>query len=329
LDQPPAVVDARAPVLSRPNRLGLRARMWPRLSPLARREARQGYLFILPWIIGFLAFTAFPMIATFVFTFLNITLAQEQPLRFVGLDNYVRLFGDSAVWDSLGVTFRFAILWLPFTIIVPFLIALGLNSIYVRGAGLFRTLFFLPYVVPFVAGVLVWNQMLSDTGWLNNALRFLGWQNPPAWLYDINAIYPGLVLMGVWGIGAGIIINLAGLRGIPTELYEAARMDGAGWWAQLRNVTIPMMSPILFYTLILGVVEVLQYFLVPLVLKNGTGEPGGATLFYNLVLYKTFFTYQQMSYGATMAWLLFLITLVISLVLFAFSRRWVYYAGER
>ncbi|HEX8026210.1 MAG TPA: sugar ABC transporter permease [Candidatus Limnocylindrales bacterium] len=126
-----------------------------------------------------------------------------------------------------------------------------------------------------------------------------------------------------------MIINLAGLRGIPTELSEAARMDGAGWWAQLRNVTIPMMSPILFYTLILGVVEVLQYFLVPLVLKNGTGEPGGATLFYNLVLYKTFFTYQQMSYGATMAWLLFLITLVISLVLFALSRRWVYYAGER
>jgi len=329
LDQLPAVVDARAAGPSPSNRLGLRARLPRRLSPLALREARQGYLFILPWIIGFLAFTALPMIATFVFTFLNVTLAQEQPLRFVGLDNYIRLFGDPTVWDSLGVTFRFAILWLPFTIVVPFLIALGLNSAYLRGASLFRTLFFLPYVVPFVAGVLVWNQMLSDTGWLNNALRFLGWQNPPAWLYDINAIYPGLVLIGIWGIGAGVIINLAGLRGIPTELYEAARMDGAGWWAQLRNVTIPMMSPIIFYTLILGTVEVLQYFLVPLVLKNGTGEPGGATLFYNLVLYNTFFTYQQMSYGATMAWLLFLITLVISLVLFALSRRWVYYAGER
>jgi ABC-type sugar transport system permease subunit len=299
------------------------------MSPLARREARQGLLFISPWIVGFVAFTAFPMVATFVFTFLNITLAQEQPVQFVGLDNYVRLANDQQVWDSLGVTFRFAILWLPVSIIVPFVLALTLNSRYVRGASAFRSLFFMPYVVPFVAGILVWQQMLSNTGWINQVLEALGWSNPPAWLFDVNAIYPALVILGIWGIGAGIVINLAGLRGIPTELYEAARIDGAGWWAQLRHVTIPMMSPIIFYTLILGVVDVLQYFLVPLVLKNGTGEPGGATLFYNLNLYLTFFNYQQMSYGATMAWLLFGITLVITLILFRLSRRWVYYAGER
>jgi ABC-type sugar transport system permease subunit len=299
------------------------------MSPLARREARQGLLFISPWILGFLAFTAFPMVATFVFTFLNITLAQEQPLQFVGLDNYARLLRDPQVWDSLGVTFRFAILWLPVSIVVPFVLALGLNSKYVRGASAFRSLFFVPYVVPFVAGVLIWQQMLSDSGWINQVLRALGWAAPPSWLFDINAIYPALVIMGVWGIGAGIVINLAGLRGIPTELYEAARIDGAGWWAQLRNVTIPMMSPIIFYTLILGVIDVLQYFLVPLVLKNGTGEPGGSTLFYNLNLYLTFFNYQEMSYGATMAWLLFGIALVVTMILFRLSRRWVYYAGER
>jgi multiple sugar transport system permease protein len=137
------------------------------------------------------------------------------------------------------------------------------------------------------------------------------------------------VLIGIWGIGAGIIINMAGLRGIPTELYEAATIDGAGWVAQLRNVTIPMMSPILFYTLILGVIEVLQYFLVPLVLKNGTGEPGGTTLFFNLNLYQTFFTFQELSYGATMAWLLFGIALVVTVILFRLSKRYVYYAGER
>jgi ABC-type sugar transport system permease subunit len=328
LDQLPAVIDAPVRSLDQPGRSSV-GRFWPRLSPLARREARQGYLYISPWIIGFLAFTAFPVVATFMFTFLNITLAQEQPIRFVGLDNYARLATDPSVWESLGVTFRFAILWLPVSIVVPFVLALGIHSTYIRGASLMRTLFFMPYVVPFVAGVLVWEQVLGDTGWLNSVLRFLGWSSPPSWLFDVNAVYPGLVMLGLWGIGAGIIINLAGLRGIPTELYEAARIDGGGWWAQLRNVTIPMMSPILFYTLILGVVEVLQYFLVPLVLKNGTGEPGGATLFYNLVLYKTFFTYQQMSYGATMAWLLFGITLVITLALFALSRRWVYYAGER
>lgn len=300
-----------------------------RMSPLARREARYGFLFISPWIVGFLAFTLFPMVATLAFTFLNITLAQEEPLRFVGLDNWTRMAGDQHVWDSLGVTLRFAALWLPISIIVPFTVAVGLNSKYVRGASLMRTLFFVPYVVPFVAGVLVWEQMLGDTGWVNAFLKLVGVDNPPSWLFDAGWIYPALILMGIWGIGAGIVINLAGLRGIPTELYEAARIDGAGAWATLRNVTIPMMSPILFYTLILGVVDVLQYFLVPLVLKNGTGDPAGATLFYNLNLYKTFFTYQQMSYGATLAWFLFGITLVVTLILFALSRRWVYYAGER
>jgi ABC-type sugar transport system permease subunit len=299
------------------------------VSPLARREARQGYLFISPWIIGFLAFTALPMLATLAFTFLNLTLAQEQPLRFVGLDNYARLLGDSRVWDSLAVTFKFAAIWLPVSIVVPFVLALALNSSLLIGSSVMRVLLFMPYVVPFVAGVLIWNANLGQEGWLNNALHFIGWSNPPNWLFDTTFIYPGLVLMGIWGVGAGVIINLAGLRGIPTELYEAARIDGAGWFAQLRNVTLPMMSPIIFYTLILGVVEVLQYFLVPLVLKNGTGEPGGTTLFFNLNLYQTFFTFQELSYGATMAWLLFGIALVITLILFRLSRRFVFYAGER
>ena len=149
-----------------------------------------------------------------------------------------------------------------------------------------------------------------------SALRFLGWSTRPTGSSTRPPSTRASSLIGIWGIGAGIIINLAGLRGIPTELYEAARIDGAGWWAQLRNVTIPMMSPILFYTLILGVVEVLQYFLVPLVLKNGTGEPGGTTPFYNLYLYQTFFTYQELSYGATMAWLLFGIAMLVTLILF-------------
>ena len=136
-------------------------------------------------------------------------------------------------------------------------------------------------------------------------------------------------MIGIWGIGAGIIVNLAGLRGIPTELYDAARIDGAGFWGALRHVTLPMMSPVIFYTLVLAIVEVLQYFLVPLVINNGTGEPGGTTFFFNLYLYKNFFTYQNMAYGATLAWLLFVVTLVVSLIMFRTSRRWVYYAGER
>ena len=301
-----------------------------RLKPLARREARWGYTFLLPWIIGFLAFTLIPMIVSLAFTFTNVNLAQTEPLAFVGLKNYQQLFGDSQTWQSLAVTFRFAALNLPIAIVIPFVVALALNSPLLRGAAIFRTLFFLPYVIPFVSGILIWQSMLNlETGWVNAFLRLIGIDNPPNWLQEPSLVYPSLVFLGIWGIGAGVIVNLAGLRGIPTELYDAAEIDGAGWWAQLRNVTLPMMSPVIFYTLVLGIVDVLQYFLVPLVLYNGTGEPNGTTLFFNLYLYKQFFTFQNMSYGATLAWLLFAITLAITLVLFRTSRRWVYYAGER
>jgi ABC-type sugar transport system permease subunit len=167
-----------------------------------------------------------------------------------------------------------------------------------------------------------------DSGWVNGALNAIGIAHPPAWLDDPNWIYPGLVLMGIWGIGAGMIVYLAGLKGIPTELYDAARIDGAGAAAQIRHITIPMLSPVIFYTVVLATVEVLQYFLVPLVLKNGTGEPAGSTNFFNQYLYKNFFTFQNMSYGATLGWLLFAITLAITLLLFGAARRWVYYAGD-
>lgn len=301
-----------------------------RLSPLARREAAWGLLFLSPWLFGFAAFTVIPMVATLGFTFTNINLAQEEPLQFVGLKNYADLLSDGQVWDALGVTVKFALLSLPVAMVVPLSLALLLNNRYVRGSGPFRVLFFLPYVVPFVAGLLIWQGMLnSDAGWINQVLRFLGVQEPPNWLEDTGWIYPALVIIGIWGIGGGIIINLAGLKGVPTELYDAARIDGAGAWGTFRHVTLPMMSPVIFYLLVLGVVEVLQYFLVPLVLKNGTGDPGGSTLFFNLYLYKTFFTFQNMSYGATLAWLLFGITLLVTLLLFWSSRRWVYYAGEK
>jgi ABC-type sugar transport system permease subunit len=301
-----------------------------RLSPLARREARWGFIFIAPWIIGFLAFTLFPMVATFVFTFTNINLDQKEPLRFVGLDNYATLLGDGQAWDSLGITLRFALLAVPVGVFLPFVVALLLSSRHLKGPGLFRVLFFLPYVVPFVAGVLIWQTMLNPAdGWLDIFLRWVGVPNPPDWLRDTTWIYPGLVLMGLWGIGGGVIVYLAGLRGIPTELYDAARIDGAGYLGQLRHITIPLLTPVIFYTLVLGIVEVLQYFLVPLVLHGGTGEPSGSTLFLNLYIYKSFFGYHELAYGSTIAWLLFGITLLITLVLFGTARRWVYYAGDR
>jgi multiple sugar transport system permease protein len=300
------------------------------MQPLARREARWGLLFLSPWIIGFLAFTLLPMIATLAFTFTNVDLTQQDPLRFVGLENYQKLVRDKRAWDSLAVTLRFGLIALPVALILPFSIALMLNSSRLRGSTIFRTLFFMPYVIPLVAGVLAWGGMLNpETGWLNEGLKLIGIANPPYWLNDVRWVYPALVIIGLWGIGSAIIINLAGLAGIPTELYDAAKVDGAGFWGTLRHVTIPMMSPVLFYIMLLEIVFIFQYFLVPLVLNNGSGDPGGATIFFNLYIYKTFFTFQDMSYGATLSWLLFAVILVITVALFVTARRWVYYAGER
>jgi len=296
---------------------------------LARREALWGLVFISPWILGFILFTLGPMIATLIFTFTNINLIQNAPLRFVGLDNYEHLLGDARMWRALGATLRFAAIALPVGLLLPFALALLLNSKSLRGSRYFQALFFMPFVIPFVAAIFAWGGMLNpDAGWINGTLNFLFGIDGPDWLNDPNWIYQALVLIGLWGIGSAIIINIAGLQNVPTELYEAARVAGAGWWGQLRHVTLPLMSPVIFYSVTLGTVGVLQYFLVPLVINQGTGRPGDTTFFFNIYLYKTFFAFQDMSYGATLAWLLFVVILSITLVLFWSARYWVYYAGE-
>jgi ABC-type sugar transport system permease subunit len=313
-------------------------------SGLARREARWGFIFLSPWIVGFLAFILLPMVATLVFSFTDIELNSSQPVHFVGLKNWQDMLGDPQMWSSLRVTLSFAALQLPIAVIVPFLIALLINSKRLMAPGLFRILFFMPYTVPFVAGIVIWEQMENPTsGWiaafingLNGLFTFLLGplgivvnMTPPTWLNDPTLIYPALVILGLWGVGGAMIVYLGGLTGIPTELYDAAKIDGAGWWGQMRNVTLPMMSPVFLYTLVLSIVDVLQYFLVVQVINNGTGEPAGMTNFYNLILYKQFFTYGHEGYASAMAWLLFVITLAITLSVFAIARKRVYYAGER
>jgi ABC-type sugar transport system permease subunit len=314
-----AIVEMESRALSDPN---------PPRTPLARREAMWGLLFISPWILGFFFLTLAPMVATFVFTFTNINLIQNTPLRFVGFDNYAHMLRDARTWDALLVTLKFAAIALPVGLVLPFAIALLLNSSSLRGSRYFQALFFMPFVIPFVAAIFAWSGMLNpEAGWINGTLGLLGIDGPN-WLNDPSWVYPALVLVGLWGIGSAVIINLAGLQNVPTELYDAARVDGAGWWGQLRNVTLPLLSPVIFYSITLGTVGVLQYFLVPLVLYSGDGRPGGTTFFYNIYLYKTFFLFQDMSYGATLAWLLFVVILALTLLLFWSARYWVYYAGE-
>jgi len=301
-----------------------------RKSRLARREALWGYFFISPWVIGFLIFTLAPTLATIVFTFTNLRL-DISAMQFVGLANYELMFRDAGMWSSLLVTLKFGLISLPVAIFLPMLLAVLMNQRALFGKQGFRTGFYFPYIIPFVASIFVWAAMLNpETGWINMFLRWLGIQNPPNWLLDQTWVYPALVIVGIWGIGNAFLINLAAMQGVPTELYDAAKIDGAGPINSFLNVTFPMISPVIFYNLILVVVGLFQYFTVPLVLNQGNGQPGGATMFYNLYLYKNFFVFQNMAYGATLAWFLFLVILATTMVLFWSQRFWVFYpTGDR
>jgi multiple sugar transport system permease protein len=309
------------------------------MSHISRREMLWGLVFLSPWIFGFLAFTLIPTLATLLFSFMDLKITDGilATPDFVGLRNYQQLFRDPQIWStaatpgSLWITIKFGLIALPVGIFAPLGLALLMNNKNLKGQFFFRTLFYMPYIVPFVAALFLWGGMLNpESGWINRALVDLGVPkaNVPQWANDINWVYPSYVIMGIWGIGNAMLIMLAGLQGVPTELYDAAKVDGATGWGSFWNVTFPMISPVIFYNLVLSVVGLFQYFLVPLVVNSGTGRPGGATMFYNLYLFKTFFTFQDMSYGSTLAWFLFVIILATTIVLFGTAKYWVYYAGD-
>lgn len=295
---------------------------------LTRREASWGYFFISPFLFGFFAFTFLPTVAALAMSFTNFKLSGSA-FEFIGLQNYSYLFQDPQVWDSLGVTIKYGLIALPVAILFPLGLAVLLNTKSLYGKNLFRTLFYFPYIIPFVAAIFVWAALLNpESGWINEFLRAIGVQNPPNWVNDTVWVYPALVILGIWGVGNAMLIFMASLQSVPTELYDASKIDGAGWWATMFNVTLPLISPVIFYNLTLAIVGLFQYFTVPLVLNQGTGAPGGATMFYNLYLYKTFFTYQNMAYGATLAWLLFAIILAVTMVMFGTQKYWVYYTAD-
>ncbi len=299
-----------------------------RMSKLARQEMNWGLIFLSPWIIGFLAFTALPMIVAALFSFTDFNMIHPEEWQFIGLKNYARLFNDQQVVDSMMVTLRFAVISVPLSIALPLALALLVNAKNLLGKRVFRTLFYMPTMIPVVATVMVWGGVLnSESGWINKALEaFLGIQGPN-WLQDKTWVLPALVIMGFWGVGTTMLMLLAGLQNVPTELYDAATVDGAGPVARLRHITIPMISPVIFYNLTLSVIGTFQYFTQAYVISNGRGDPDGATLFYNLYLYKTAWGFNDMGYGATLAWVLFFICLTLTIILFATQRRWVYYAG--
>ncbi len=300
-------------------------------SALSRRETKWGLLFISPWIIGLLAFYLIPMGASLVLSFTDFQLGAStgtEGLRFIGFANYAQLFRDPQVRQSLSITLRFMIFALPIGVVWPIFLAAMLNAKSLWAKQLFRTLYYLPFIVPVVSVAYIWQGFLNTrTGWLNRFLELLTIPGPE-WLNSTTWIYPALVLVGLWGVGDALIRTLAGLQNVPTELYEAVRVDGAGWLRVFWNITIPMVSPMIFYNVLLLVIGLFQYFVLAWILGGPNSNPDESTLFYNVYLYKQAFVYSNMGYGSTLAWVLFLLALGVTIVLFGTQKYWVYYAAE-
>ncbi|MBC8335720.1 MAG: sugar ABC transporter permease [Anaerolineales bacterium] len=299
-----------------------------KLSKLARREANWGLVFLSPWIIGFFLWKFLPMVASLVFSLTSFNLLHREDIQWAGLENYQHFFSDPLVGVAVKVSLTFALIALPIGIIQPILMAALLNQKNLKMKRILITLFYMPKIVPLVSAVYIWQGVLNArTGWVNIALESIGIPGPD-WINTVTWIYPALVMIGLWGVGDMLLYTLATIQGIPTELYEAARVDGAGSFATFRHITIPMITPIIFYNMVLSSIGILMYFLVPFVLKGPNGDPGNATWFYGMYLYKEAFAYSDMGMGATMAWMLFLFAILVTVILFSTQKYWVYYAAE-
>ena len=294
-----------------------------RLGPQARREERAFYLFILPWIIGFLAFTLLPVIASLFYSFNYYDILT--PARWCGVENYVNLFQDDLFYQSLKVTSYYALGSVVLSIAVSVFVAIVLNR-NIHGVSFFRTIFYLPSVISGVAVSLLWLWLFNpDFGLINFLLWKLFRIDGPGWIYEAKWVIPSLIFMSLWGIGGGIVIYLASLQGIPTDLYEAAEIDGAGTLRRIVSITLPLMTPVIFFNLLMGIIGSFQVFTQAYVMTQG--GPGYASMFYVLYLYRYAFKYYQMGYASALAWVLFLILLLLTTLVFRTSERWVYYEG--
>lgn len=288
-----------------------------------KKEMIAGYLFISPWIAGFLLFILGPIIASFYFSLTDYEVVKS-PV-WTGLDNYRRLVHDDLFWQSMKVTTIYVAISVPLTLLLSFMVALLMNQkIYL--VGFWRTVYYLPNLVPLVAGALLWLWLLNPNyGLINGTLQRFGIEGP-LWLQSTKWALPSLILMSLALVGGPTLIYLAGLQGIPTDLYEAISLDGGGAWAKFVTVTVPQMSPVIFFNLILGIIAGFQVFAQPLIMTNG--GPRYATLFVVLYLYQNAFQNFQMGYASAIAWALFMVILALTIITFRFSSYWVYYEGE-
>ena len=298
-------------------------RWWSRLSK-RQRENITGYAFILPVVLGLLIFTFGPMIASLYFSFTKFPLLRAP--EWVGVRNYVAMFTkEKYFWQACKVTVTYAVTAVPLGIVGSFLLALLLDQ-RLKGIAFFRTCFYMPTIVPALASAVLWGWLLNpDYGLVNAILRKIGLPTSP-FLSDPKTALPSLVLMSLWGVGGGMVIYLAGLQGIPQSLYEAGRIDGANGLQLFLHITIPLMTPTIFFNLVMGLIGAFQYFTGAFVLTGG--GPLFATYFYNLMLYERAFKWVQMGMASAMAWFLLVVVLLLTLLVFRSSSAWVYYETE-
>jgi multiple sugar transport system permease protein len=306
--------------------VGLLGRLVGAKTKFQIRRALWGYVFALPWILGLIIFWGGPILASFYFSFTNYEVIGSA--KFIGLDNYVRAFtSDPRFWPSLERTFSFAAMYVPAVIIGALLLAMLLNQ-KLAGTNYYRTVFFMPHLIPTVALAVLWLYLMQPRlGPINTALRSLGVSNPPNWLASQESALYAVTLILVWaGVGGNtMIIFLAGLQGVPQELYEAAAMDGANAWSKFWNVTLPLLSPTIFFNLVLAVIAALNVFGTAWVATQG--GPSYATWFFVLHIYAEAFQFFRLGYGSALAWVLAVIILIFTYIQVRGSRSWVHYEG--
>lgn len=295
---------------------------------LQQREMLAGLAFISPWFIGFLVFTAGPMVISLGLSLTDYDVLN--PPRFIGLANYERMLTDPRLGLSLYNSFFYALLHVPLSIVVALCLALMLNRVG-KAAGFFRTAFYLPSITPAVAVATLWLWLLNPRiGLVNQGLALLGIDGP-GWTTDPQWIKPGIILMSLWSVGSTVIIYLAALRNVPNELYEASHIDGASGWKQFIHITVPMISGAIFFTLIVNIISSLQIFTEVYTMffgnMQGMTAAASAGLFYNIYLFRQAFEFLRMGYASAMAWLLFVIILILTFIQLRLSKRWVYYEG--
>jgi multiple sugar transport system permease protein len=297
----------------------------PKRSLLARRKGRIGIWYVMPWVIGFFLWYAIPMLASLWFSFTDFNLVDTKPTEFIGLHNWSRLISDPEAKQAVVNTVQFGLISLPFSILVPMALAYLLVSKNLKFRNGFRLMFYLPSVIPLVAAVLLFGGILNgQTGWVNRLLAGIGIDGPN-WFLDEFWVYPSLTFLGLWGVGNAMIIFIAGMNSVSSDLYDAATIDGASQFRLFRHITLPMVSPVIFYQLIISLIGLFNYFLVPFVLTNGLGRPNGRTIFYALYFFRQGFRLFDMGYAAALAWALFIAAIAITGLLFWSAKYWVHY----